>query len=70
MLAEALQSQPGCYGARMTGAGFGGSVVALIEAAKIESVLNASASQYERRFGRAPSAFVAESHGGVRSVDG
>jgi len=70
VLAEALQSQPGCYGARMTGAGFGGSVVALIEAAKIESVLNASASQYERRFGRAPSAFVAESHGGVRSVDG
>jgi galactokinase len=70
VLAAALQSQPGCYGARMTGAGFGGSVVALIETARIESVLRASASEYERRFGKVPRAFIAESHGGVRSIDG
>ena len=32
-LSNALAAQPGCYGARMTGAGFGGSVVALFDTA-------------------------------------
>jgi galactokinase len=70
VLADALAAQPGCYGARMTGAGFGGSVVALIDTARIESVLAASTAAYARHFGNTPRAFVAESHGGVRSVDG
>ena len=30
------QSQPGCYGARMTGAGFGGCAVALVASKAIE----------------------------------
>lgn len=70
VLADAMAAQPGCYGARMTGAGFGGSVVALIDTARIESVLAASTTAYARHFGNTPRAFVAESHGGVRSVDG
>ncbi len=32
VMAELLRSQPGCYGARLTGAGFGGCCVALMEA--------------------------------------
>ncbi len=69
-LAEALQSQPGCYGARMTGAGFGGSVVALVDAVHVDAVLSAASATYRQRFGSAPRAFVAESLGGVRSIDG
>jgi galactokinase len=69
-LAEALERQPGCYGARMTGAGFGGSVVALVDAAHVDSVLSAASETYRQRFGSTPHAFVAESLGGVRSVDG
>lgn len=70
MLADTLAAQPGCYGARMTGAGFGGSVVALIDTACVEAALAASAAAYARRFGNTPRAFVAESHGSVRAVDG
>ena len=59
MLAAALAAQPGCYGARMTGAGFGGSVVALIDTARIEPALAASTAAYARCFGNTPRAFVA-----------
>lgn len=70
VIADALAAQPGCYGARMTGAGFGGSVVALIDTARVESALAVSIAAYARRFGNTPRAFVAESLGGVRSADG
>jgi len=69
-LAEALESQLGCYGARMTGAGFGGSVVALVDAECVDSVLGSASATYRQRFGSTPRAFVADSLGGVRSVDG
>ena len=70
VLADALERQPGCYGARMTGAGFGGSVVALIETARVGSAVAGATAAYQQRFGNAPRAFVAESRGGVRSIDG
>jgi galactokinase len=69
-LAHALEAQPGCYGARMTGAGFGGSVVALVDAAQVDSALAAASATYSQRFGVVPRAFVARSLGGVRSIDG
>jgi galactokinase len=34
-LAAAVQATPGCYGARLTGGGFGGAVVALVDAGAI-----------------------------------
>jgi len=68
-LAEALVSQPGCYGARMTGAGFGGSVVALVDAPRVDDVLAGATAAYGKQFGT-PRGFVARSLGGVRSLDG
>ena len=69
-LADALTAQPGCYGARMTGAGFGGSVVALIDAARVDTAVAAAAHAYAARFGNSPHGFVARSLGGVRLLDG
>ncbi len=37
-LVDALSSRPGVYGARLTGAGFGGSAVALVEQARAASI--------------------------------
>jgi galactokinase len=70
VLVDALSLQSGCYGARMTGAGFGGSVVALIDSLHVEAAMANAASLYANRFGHAPSGFVAHSVGGVRSRDG
>ena len=69
-LADALASQQGCYGARMTGAGFGGSVVALADASHADRVVKNAATTYTNRFAIAPRWFVARSLGGVRSLDG
>jgi len=46
MVACAHQA-PGCYGARMTGAGFGGCAVALVEAQQVDSFSQQVASTYQ-----------------------
>jgi galactokinase len=53
VLADALRSQPGVYGARLVGAGFGGSVLALADAGSAAEAARAAAEQYRSRTGRA-----------------
>ncbi len=69
-LATAVSAQPGCYGARMTGAGFGGSVVALLDTTAVASAMARASAMYAAQFGHAPAWFKAKSLGGVRSLDG
>lgn len=69
-LTELLRGECGCFGARMTGAGFGGNVVALFERGRGVAALATVAERYRARFGAAPSGFVARSLGGARAVDG
>jgi galactokinase len=69
-LTELLRSEPGCYGARMTGAGFGGNVVALFARGHGAAALVAIAGRYRERFGTTPTGFVARSLGGARALDG
>ena len=45
-LQSALAATPGCYGARMTGGGFGGCVIALIDRAAVAQARTAVAQQY------------------------
>jgi len=59
------RAQPGCLGARMTGAGFGGCAVALVEAGKAAALVAAVAPAYQKRFGVAPSLYVTRAAGGV-----
>jgi galactokinase len=68
-LADALNAAAGCFGARMTGAGFGGCVVAAIDAAAVASVAAEASQSYRQRFAISPAWFVAESSGGVRLID-
>jgi len=48
LLVDLLQRQPGVYGARLTGAGFGGACVALCEAGAVQQVAQAVLSQYRQ----------------------
>jgi galactokinase len=51
MMVEAFR-HGGAYGARMVGAGFGGSAIALVDPAKAETVIAAASKEYAARSGR------------------
>jgi galactokinase len=52
VLADALRSQRGVHGARLVGAGFGGSVLALADVACAADAARAAAERYRSRTGR------------------
>jgi galactokinase len=65
LLVEASRSVPGCLGARMTGAGFGGSTLHLVEAGAGESVADALAEAFRARFSRTPRCWVTHPSAGA-----
>jgi galactokinase len=66
--AVAAALDAGAYGARMTGGGFGGCVLALVEADQVEPVVRAVEAAYESAGFRPPSAFVATACDGARRL--
>jgi galactokinase len=60
----------GAYGARMTGGGFGGCVLALVDAADADRVAGAVAAAYADRGFTAPVAFTAVAGPGARRLAG
>ena len=57
-IVAAARAAPGCLGARMTGAGFGGCAVALVEAAAVDGFATATRDGYERATGTAATVYV------------
>jgi galactokinase len=53
-LVEQAMEVKGVYGARMTGGGFGGCIVALVQPRAVESLATHLASTYERQFNLRP----------------
>lgn len=64
LITELARRTPGCFGARMTGAGFGGSAVALVEAGAVDEFTTAVRSGYRRQAPLEANVFQ------VRAVDG
>ncbi|MBN1262078.1 MAG: galactokinase [Anaerolineae bacterium] len=60
------QQEPGCFGARMTGAGFGGCAVALVNAADAETFASRVATAYETATAIKPSVYVSEATAGAQ----
>ncbi|MFD2418777.1 galactokinase [Amycolatopsis pigmentata] len=58
-LAVEVARDAGALGARMTGGGFGGSAIALVPEAAVDTVSEAVTSAYDRKGWRAPRVFVA-----------
>jgi galactokinase len=59
-LVETASAQPGCYGARLTGGGFGGCTVNLVERTDADSFCAALKSAYLEKFNISPDTFVCE----------
>jgi galactokinase len=65
-MAEAAWAAPGCVGARMTGAGFGGACVALVQKDQLEVFIEATLTPYEAATGLAGEAMACEIVEGAR----
>jgi len=67
-MVEIARSQPGCLGARMTGAGFGGCAVALVDAQVAESFAQNVAELYRRQTGHEPAVYISRASDGAGIV--
>lgn len=64
-LVDALQGKPGVYGARLTGGGFGGAVMAVTDGNFSGNVITDVVDGYARRFGHSPATFHAQTGPGA-----
>lgn len=67
-LAQIVRDQAGVYGARMTGGGFGGWIVALVEASAIERTADAVHDLYRAKTGLETAHQVVEAGSGARLI--
>jgi galactokinase len=68
IIVECARDQVGCYGARMTGAGFGGCAVALVNEENVEAFVKNVTAAYRLRSGLEASVYVCKSSAGANQV--
>ena len=67
-IVEFCKDYKDCIGARMTGAGFGGCAIALVEKRKMENFGRSLIEFYKEKIGYEPEVFASEIGNGVRQV--
>ena len=67
-MVECAAAHPACYGARMTGAGFGGCAMALIRADAADDFVQRTSTAYQRRTGHTPAVYVCHATNGAEVV--
>ena len=68
-LAEEAMKAKGVYGARMTGGGFGGCIVALAQPRAVDSLISHLTGAYEPRFHRRPVVFATTATAGASVLE-
>lgn len=66
-MVELARAHPACYGARMTGAGFGGCAVALVDAAGAEDLVGRVGPAYQKATGHQPALYVCQATQGAEA---
>lgn len=67
-LVAAAVEVPGCYGARLTGAGFGGCAIALAAEAAVPELQQHVSQTYQAQFAQAPHIYVTHAANGVAAI--
>lgn len=68
LLAAVAWRQPGCYGSRFGGGGFGGFMQVLVDLTAVDPVAQAMAAEFAATFGRTPRTFVCQIADGAALV--
>jgi galactokinase len=66
-LVDTTRKMKGVFGSRMTGAGFGGSVISLVARKQVDSFMRSISSTYEKETGVVPNVLSCRIPGGVRT---
>ena len=69
LITEIARRQPSCYGARMTGAGFGGCAVALVDASAVEAFAAAVLPAYRTKLDLPAALYACRPEAGARLVE-
>ena len=67
-LVDQASKQPGCIGARMTGAGFGGCAIALVHKDKVDDFIKTVGDEYKKVVGYEGAFFGCSSGDGVKEI--
>ncbi len=65
IMVEIAEGLPGYYGGRMTGGGFGGSTINLVEAADAEAFANQISTRYQKATGIVPAVYICSAADGA-----
>jgi galactokinase len=65
VMSEIAQTQASCYGARMTGGGFGGCAVALVGTGDVEQFVAVVGPEYEKQTGNTPQIYICSAEDGT-----
>ena len=68
VMVQLAEQDPGVYGARMTGGGFGGCTINLMQENHVESFRKNIAAEYERVTGRTPEIYVSSAADGAGRI--
>jgi galactokinase len=66
LICDAARAHPACYGARMTGAGFGGCGIALVRADGVDAFMREARANYEARSYKRSNFFAVSADDGAR----
>ena len=69
-LVETAAALPGCHGSRLTGGGFGGCTVSLVERTQTAAFTTALTDSYQKRFGIAAEIYICEAVDGAALRNG